>query len=84
VRGWRRIIFYEDPRLSGEDAFKYFEHDNFYGMPMDYLPTLEQWMTISSANGYLYADNIFGILLFSVIGNVWLPMSLEHICSVRI
>ncbi|RYY74917.1 MAG: hypothetical protein EOO52_11395 [Gammaproteobacteria bacterium] len=57
--GWKPFIAYEDPRLSGEQAYRYYEEDNYYAVPINYSPTLEQWMRISTARWYLYADGVF-------------------------
>ncbi|PUA27501.1 MAG: hypothetical protein B0W54_13090 [Cellvibrio sp. 79] len=57
--GWKPLISYNYPRLSGEEAFRYYEEDDSYGIPPNYVPTLEQWMRIDFDNWYLYADNVF-------------------------
>ena len=57
--GWKPFIAYEDPRLSGEQAYRYYEEDNYYAVPIGYSPTLEQWMRISTARWYLHADEVF-------------------------
>lgn len=63
--GWKPVIFYEEPRLTGEQAYKYYRDDNnFYGFPVNYNPTLEEWMNISTAHWYLYADNVFLAITF--------------------
>ena len=57
--GWKPVIAYEDPRLSGEQAYKYYVEDNYYAFPLSYSPTFEQWMRISTARWYLHADGVF-------------------------
>ena len=57
--GWKPVISYNYPRLTGEQAFKYYEEDNTYGVPPNYTPTLDQWMRIDSDDWCLYADNVF-------------------------
>ena len=57
--GWKPVIFYEEPRLRGDQAFKYSKIDNkYYGTPPDYTPTLDEWMEIDS-DWYLYANDVF-------------------------
>jgi len=58
--GWKPVISYEVPRLTGEQAYIYTEQENYFlDMPTNYTPTLEQWMRIDSGNWQLYADDIF-------------------------
>ena len=57
--GWKPLIPYGYPRLSGEEAFRYYEEDDSYGLPPNYTPTLAEWMRIDFDNWYLYADNVF-------------------------
>ena len=57
--GWKTVIAYEDPRLAGEDAFKYYLEDKFYSLPLDYIPTLDEWMKIKTGSWHLYAGSNF-------------------------
>jgi hypothetical protein len=58
-RGWRPFIAFDDPRLQGEMAFRYYQEDDLYSIPPDYLPTLSQWMQIDKDQWRLYGDGIF-------------------------
>jgi len=58
-RGWKPAISYNYPRLKGEQAYKYFEEDFTYSVPLDYRPTLEQWMAMDFAYWRLHADDVF-------------------------
>ncbi len=58
--GWKPLISYDSPRLTGEQAYLYSAQENdYFALPADYSPTLEQWMQINSGNWYLYAEDIF-------------------------
>ncbi|MCF6260966.1 MAG: hypothetical protein L3J98_12550 [Gammaproteobacteria bacterium] len=58
--GWRPSIPYSLPRLSGEQAFKYYLEDDMYGtLPVNYAPTLEEWMRIKSGSWRFYAGDLF-------------------------
>ncbi|MCF6260963.1 MAG: hypothetical protein L3J98_12535 [Gammaproteobacteria bacterium] len=58
--GWRPALPYDAPRLSGEQAFKYYLEDDMYGtLPVNYAPTLEEWMRIDSGGWYFYAGDLF-------------------------
>src|SRR6187551_94527 len=58
--GWKPVISYEVPRLTGEQAYIYSEQENYFlGTPVNYIPTLEQWMRIDSGDWQFYADDIF-------------------------
>ena len=57
--GWKRFIFYQEPRLTAQDAFKLHLNDDTYGLPLDYDPSLEEWMAIGVGRWYLYAGDIF-------------------------
>ncbi|MCF6260972.1 MAG: hypothetical protein L3J98_12580 [Gammaproteobacteria bacterium] len=58
--GWRPSIPYSLPRLSGEQAFKYYLEDDMYDtLPVNYAPTLEEWMRIKSGGWYFYAGDLF-------------------------
>ena len=46
--GWKQSLAYDDPRLSGEEAYQYAVEEKMgLGMPVDYDPTLEQWIAMS-------------------------------------
>ena len=55
--GWKPSIPYSEPRLSGEEAFKYYLEEKAY-LPVDYAPTLEEWMRLNSV-WYFYAGDLF-------------------------
>ncbi|MEY4590877.1 MAG: hypothetical protein RL497_2953 [Pseudomonadota bacterium] len=57
--GWKRHIGHSDPRLHGEQAFNYYRAHNFYPLPVDFTPTLKQWMQIDVGFWNLYADGVF-------------------------
>jgi hypothetical protein len=57
--GWKPVYFYDDPRLAGKDAFRYYEEEDTYNIPPDYRPTLEQWMRMDSPYWSLYAEDVF-------------------------
>lgn len=58
--GWKPFIAYEDPRLAGEQAFRYYlKDDNYYCIPPDYRPTLKQWMQIETGYWCLYVEKVF-------------------------
>jgi len=57
--GWKPAIPYDAPRLSGEQAFKYYlEDDTYAALPVNYAPTLEEWMRIDDS-WYFYAGDLF-------------------------
>lgn len=62
--GWKPLIFYNYPRLNGEEAFHYYEEDDTYGIPPDYEPTMEEWMRIDFDNWYLWTGNQFLTIKF--------------------
>lgn len=57
--GWKPFVFYQSPRLSGENAFKFSQEDGSYGLPLNYFPSLDEWMLIGVGRWYLYADDVF-------------------------
>jgi len=58
--GWKPALTYGAPRLSREQAFKYYLEDDLNGeLPIDYSPTLEEWMQIDSGAWRLYAGDLF-------------------------
>lgn len=58
AQGWKPVITYENPRLIGEESFRYYEEVTYYNLPVDYIPTLEQWMRIKRAYWQLHAGNV--------------------------
>ncbi len=57
--GWRQNILYNHPRLGGGESYRYFAEEHMgLGLPVDYLPTLEEWMS-EEGTWYLYADGLF-------------------------
>ena len=59
-KGWKQSLTYDSPRLNGEQAFKNYLNDHRYAaLPIDYSPTLEEWMKIDSGSWYLYAGDLF-------------------------
>jgi len=58
--GWKKALRYGAPRLTGEQAFRYYlEEDPYIALPIDYIPTLAEWMRIKNGSWYLYADDLF-------------------------
>lgn len=57
--GWQPVIHYNHPRLNGEEAFKYYLEEPAYGLPLDYMPGLAEWMEIGPEYWRLYADGVF-------------------------
>jgi len=57
--GWTRWIYPSDPRLSGEDAFRYqiAEDDTFYSLDSNYLPALNIWMKLSDRSQWKFFLN---------------------------
>ncbi|TWD84921.1 hypothetical protein FB547_1063 [Variovorax beijingensis] len=57
--GWTRWIYPSDPRLSGEDAFRYqiAEDDTFYSLDSNYLPPLDVWMKLSDRSQWKFFLN---------------------------
>lgn len=45
--------------LTGEEAFNYYLEDKFYNLPIDYVPTLDEWMKIKAGTWRLYAGQNF-------------------------
>ncbi|VAW68845.1 hypothetical protein MNBD_GAMMA09-1072 [hydrothermal vent metagenome] len=61
MSGWKPYIeFYSDPRLSGQESYKYTILDGSYSPDPMYTPTLDEWMTTGSGHGWvLHAENVF-------------------------
>jgi len=58
--GWKPVLYYDDPRLSGEQALRYYLEEDPYGSaPVNYDPTLEDWMRIDSDSWMFYAGDLF-------------------------
>ena len=57
--GWKPAISYNYPRLTGELAFKYYLENDNYGIPINYSPTLDEWMKIKFGYWRFYVDNVF-------------------------
>ena len=58
--GWKPFISYSHPRLLGKEAFSYFEENPYtFSPPVNYSPTLEQWMRIDYDDWSFYADDVF-------------------------
>lgn len=57
--GWKRWIYPADPRLGGEDSFRYqiAEDDTFYSLDPDYLPPLATWMKLSDRSQWKFFLN---------------------------
>ena len=59
-KGWKLALTYGTPRLSGEQAFRnYLEDRRYAALPIDYSPTLDEWMQIDSGTWRLYAGDLF-------------------------
>jgi len=57
--GWKPAIPYGAPRLSGEQAFKYYREENSSVPSVNYAPTLDEWMRIKSGSWRFYAGDLF-------------------------
>jgi len=58
--GWKPVLYYSYPRLSGEQAFRYYLEEKPRGpAPVNYDPTLEDWMRIDSGPWLFYAGDLF-------------------------
>jgi len=57
--GWTRVISYSDPRLTGVEAYNFYKKDSFYSFPLDYRPSLEEWMTLDDPQWRLRANGVF-------------------------
>ncbi|MDP9603228.1 UNVERIFIED_ORG: hypothetical protein J2W38_003017 [Variovorax paradoxus] len=57
--GWKRWIYPGDPRLSGEESFRYqiAEDDTFYSLDQSYLPPLGTWMKLSNRSQWKFFLN---------------------------
>jgi hypothetical protein len=57
--GWRHWIYPGDPRLSGEDSFRYqiAEDDTFYSLDPNYLPPMSVWMKLSDRSQWKFYSN---------------------------
>ncbi|WP_111640712.1 hypothetical protein [Marinimicrobium alkaliphilum] len=44
--GWKPLLWFDDPRLSGAEAFKYYQKNPSYGIPPDYRLCLDEWMAL--------------------------------------
>ncbi len=59
-KGWKRVIPFYEPRLSGESAYEYYLDHPFYSFPIDYQPSLPEWMKLSKSTMWvLHADGVF-------------------------
>ena len=59
-RGWRGLIRYSEPRLLGEDSYRYLEQKETYGPDPAYVPNLDRWMALVNMQAWrLYADGVF-------------------------
>ncbi|WP_347329810.1 hypothetical protein [Marinimicrobium locisalis] len=57
--GWTRVIAYSDPRLTGVEAYNFYKNDTFYSFPLDYRPSMDEWMALEDAQWRLRADGVF-------------------------
>ncbi len=59
--GWKQEIHYSMPRLTGMQGYMYTkEEDNYYGLPIDYEPSMDEWMELPRKGlWFFYADNVF-------------------------
>lgn len=65
AKGWRRVIPFYEPRLSGRSAYEYYLGHRFYSFPVDYQPTLPEWMKLGNSTTWiLHADGVFLELRF--------------------
>ncbi|GAB3017570.1 hypothetical protein [Natronobiforma cellulositropha] len=63
-RGWSRWHSHGSPRLRGREAFEYMTDDLVYSAPLDYEPTLEEWLGEYTIRWSLHADGVFLTLQF--------------------
>jgi len=56
--GWRPWIQHDFPRLKGKEAFPYLLEGGAYIAPLDYKPSLEEWMALKSPSWEFYADGV--------------------------
>jgi len=56
--GWKPWNQHDLPRLKGEEAFSYLLEGGTYIAPLDYRPSLEEWMALKSPSWELYADGV--------------------------
>lgn len=57
--GWRNMISYPKPRLTGEETYRYRERDLNYPPDPAYLPDMDIWMKLDSGRIWrLYADGV--------------------------
>lgn len=60
AKGWKRYISYPDPRLSGEESYKYTRVDIIYSTDPSFTLSLEQWMMLKDSFFWrFYADGVF-------------------------
>jgi len=57
--GWKRFLYVSDPRLSGEDAFRYQikESDTNYSLDPSHVPALSDWMRLKDRSKWLFYLN---------------------------
>ena len=57
--GWRNMISYSEPRLTGDESYRYRESDVIYPPDPAYLPDMDTWMKLDSGRIWrLYADGV--------------------------
>ncbi len=63
-RGWSQWHSHGSPRLRGREAFEYMTNDLVYSAPLDYEPTLEEWLGEYTIRWSLHANGVFLTLQF--------------------
>ncbi|MGH1485969.1 MAG: hypothetical protein ACRBCI_07075 [Cellvibrionaceae bacterium] len=59
-KGWKRMIYYSAPRLTGDDATRYLlEEDSTYTPPENYELSLSQWMQLDEPLWQFYVDGVY-------------------------
>lgn len=57
--GWIYYNDYSEPRLTGAQAFQYHLDNDLYSIPINYLPTLDEWMRIYAGEWRLHTKEMF-------------------------
>lgn len=60
-KGWKPVVYRDDPRLSGKARFDYMTAVSKYtGLDPDYLPTFDEWMSLESRTTWPFcADHVY-------------------------
>lgn len=60
-KGWKPVVYRDDPRLSGKARFDYMTAVSKYtGLDPNYLPSFDEWMRLESETTWpFYADHVY-------------------------